>query len=66
VAARHALAGHWGQQGVPMLSSGKVSYEIGANIDVTCFGGIAAVHRLVTKLDPTTAGTSAAASPSRT
>jgi hypothetical protein len=33
-----------------MLTSGKVSYEIGANIDATCFGGIAAVHRLVTKL----------------
>jgi hypothetical protein len=33
-----------------MLSSGPVSYEIGANIDATCYGGIAAVHRLVTKL----------------
>jgi hypothetical protein len=33
-----------------MLSSGPVSYEIGANVDATCFGGIAAVHRLVTKL----------------
>jgi hypothetical protein len=33
-----------------MLTSGKVSYEIGANVDATCFGGIAAVHRLVTKL----------------
>ena len=33
-----------------MLGSGTVSYEIGANIDATCFGGIAAVHRLVTKL----------------
>jgi len=33
-----------------MLTSGKVSYEIGANVDATSFGGIAAVHRLVTKL----------------
>jgi hypothetical protein len=50
VAARHALAGHWGEQPSPMLTSGKVAYEIGANVDATCFGGIAAVHRLVTKL----------------
>jgi hypothetical protein len=50
VAARHALAGHWGEQPNPMLTSGKVAYEIGANVDATCFGGIAAVHRLVTKL----------------
>ncbi len=33
-----------------MLGSGKVSYEIGANVDATCFGGIGAVHRLVTRL----------------
>ena len=33
-----------------MLSSGPLSYEVGANIDATCYGGIAAVHRLVTKL----------------
>lgn len=33
-----------------MLNSGKVSYEVGANTDATSFGGIAAVHRLVTKL----------------
>jgi hypothetical protein len=33
-----------------MLGSGKVAYEIGANVDATCFGGIAAVHRLVTRL----------------
>jgi len=33
-----------------MLTSGKVSYEVGANIDATSFGGIAAVHRLVVKL----------------
>ncbi len=33
-----------------MLRSSKVGYEIGANVDATSFGGIAAVHRLVTKL----------------
>ena len=33
-----------------MLTSGKVAYEVGGNVDATCFGGIAAVHRLVTKL----------------
>src|SRR4051812_37255244 len=33
-----------------MLNSGAVHYEVGANIDATGFGGIAAVHRLVTKL----------------
>src|SRR5256884_5884001 len=50
VAARHALAGHWSQRPVPVFGSGTVCYEVGANIDATCFGGIAAVHRLVTKL----------------
>src|SRR3989440_4887621 len=39
VAARHGLAGHWGDRPAPMLSSGKVSYEVGANIDATCYGG---------------------------
>jgi hypothetical protein len=33
-----------------MLTTGKVGYEIGANVDATCFGGITAVHRLVNKL----------------
>jgi hypothetical protein len=33
-----------------MLTSGKVGYEVGANVDATSFGGIGAVHRLVTKL----------------
>ncbi|CKN22999.1 Hypothetical protein ERS013340_04008 [Mycobacterium tuberculosis] len=33
-----------------MLGSGAVRYEVGANIDATGFGGIAAVHRLVTRL----------------
>lgn len=50
VAARHARAGHCRAQPKPMLHSGTVSYEIGGNVDATCFGGIAAVHRLVTKL----------------
>jgi hypothetical protein len=50
VAARHALAARLGARPVPMLTSGTVSYEVGGNVDATCFGGIAAVHRLVTKL----------------
>ena len=33
-----------------MLGSGAVRYEVGGNVDATGFGGIAAVHRLVTKL----------------
>lgn len=33
-----------------MLTSQKVAYEIGGNIDATSFGGIAAIHRLVVKL----------------
>ncbi len=33
-----------------MLSTGPVHYEVGGNVDATCFGGIAAVHRLVTRL----------------
>jgi hypothetical protein len=33
-----------------MLTTGKVGYEVGANTDATNFGGIAAVHRLVTRL----------------
>jgi hypothetical protein len=33
-----------------MFGSGPVAYEIGGNLDATCYGGIAAVHRLVTKL----------------
>ncbi len=32
------------------MSSGKIHYEIGANIDAMSYGGIAAVHRLVGKL----------------
>lgn len=33
-----------------MLNSGKVHYEVGSNLDATSFGGIAAMHRLVTKV----------------
>jgi len=33
-----------------MLTSGTIGYEVGGNVDATCFGGIAAVHRLVTRL----------------
>jgi hypothetical protein len=50
VAARHGRAGHWGAQPKPMLTSGKVAYEVGANTDATSFGGIAAVHRLAVRL----------------
>ena len=50
VVARQARAGHWGARPAPMLTSGRIGYEIGGNIEATCFGGIAAVHRLVTRL----------------
>jgi hypothetical protein len=33
-----------------MFSAGAVHYEIGANTDVMSYGGIGAMHRLVTKL----------------
>jgi hypothetical protein len=33
-----------------MLTSGEIAYEVGGNIDAMPFGGIAAVHRMVTKL----------------
>jgi len=50
VAARHRLAGHWAEQPTPMFTSGKITYEVGGNIDATAYGGIAAMHRLVSKL----------------
>jgi hypothetical protein len=50
VAARHARAGHWTAQPRPMLTRGRIGYEVGANIDATSFGGIAAVHRLAVKV----------------
>lgn len=33
-----------------MFTSGKITYEIGGNVDATAYGGIAAMHRLVTKI----------------
>jgi hypothetical protein len=50
VAARHARAGRWKAQPQPMMHSGKIHYEIGSNVDAMSYGGIGAVHRLVTKL----------------
>jgi hypothetical protein len=50
VAARHAQAGQWSERPDPMFSSGPVHYEIGANTDAMSYGGMGAVHRLVTKL----------------
>ena len=50
VAARHALAGHWTAQSEPMLGSGRVHYEVGAHTDAMSYGGMGAIHRLVTKL----------------
>lgn len=50
VTKRHEQAGHWSAQPSPMFTSGKVHYEIGAQPDVMSYGGIGAVHRLVTKL----------------
>lgn len=51
VTKRHQQAGHWTERPDPMFSSGKVHYEIGANTDAMSYGGIAAVHRLATKLE---------------
>lgn len=50
VAARHARAGHWGARSRPMFTSGRISYEVADSGEATCFGGIGAVHRLVSKL----------------
>lgn len=50
VQRRHNRAGHWSAQPRPLFHPGKIHYEIGANPDVTSFGGIAAVHRLLMKL----------------
>ena len=50
VEARHRRAGHWKAQSKPMFGSGRVRYEIGARTEAMSYGGIAAVHRLVTKL----------------
>ena len=50
VAVRHWLAGRWAALPAPMFTSGKVSYEVGDYREVTAFGGVAAMHRLVTRL----------------
>jgi hypothetical protein len=50
VAARHRLAGQWAEQPTPMFTSGKITYEVGGNVEATAYGGIAAMHRLVTRL----------------
>lgn len=50
VEARHRQAGRWGKQPEPMLTTGKISYEIGGNVEATPFGGLFAMHRLVTRL----------------
>jgi len=50
VQARHGQAGHWGERSEPMLTSGKISYEIGGHVEATPFGGLFAMHRLVTRL----------------
>jgi hypothetical protein len=50
VRARHRQAGHWGQRSQPMLTSQKINYEVGGNVEATPFGGLFAMHRLVTKL----------------
>lgn len=50
MAARHRRAGHWAAQPKPMLTSGKIGYEVGGNVEATAFGGVAAVHRLAVKL----------------
>ncbi len=50
VASRHAMAGTWEDRPRPMFGSGKVHFEVGANTEAMNFGGIAPVHRLVTKL----------------
>jgi hypothetical protein len=44
------LAGHWGERSEPMLTSGKINYEIGGNVEATPFGGLFAMHRLVVRL----------------
>jgi len=50
VAARHDQAGHWSPRERPIFNPGSVHYEVGGNTDVMGYGGIAAIHRLVTKL----------------
>ena len=50
VSAKHQQAGHWRARPRPMFSGGKVHYEVGGHIDAMSYGGIGAIHQLVTKL----------------
>jgi len=50
VMARQAKAGHWTARSKPVFGSSRVHYEVGAHTEAMSYGGIAAVHRLVTKL----------------
>lgn len=50
VAARHRLAGHLGVQLKPMLTTGKINYEVGEQVEATPFGGLAAIHQMVVAL----------------
>jgi hypothetical protein len=44
------LAGRWAEQPAPAFTSEKITYEVGGNVEATAYGGLAAMHRLVTKL----------------
>src|SRR5947207_1303216 len=55
VEGRHRQAGRWGERSAPMLTTGKISYEIGGNVEATPFGGLFAMHRLVSRLGLVTA-----------
>ncbi len=50
MAARHAAAVHRPAPTWAVQNAGSVSYEVDRNTDATCFGGIAAVYRLVVRL----------------
>ncbi len=50
VRARQMLAGRFCAQAKPMFGSTCVHYEVSAQPEAMSYGGIAAVHRLVTKL----------------
>ena len=50
VRARQMLGGRFCAQAKPMFGSTYVHYEVSAQPEAMSYGGIAAVHRLVTKL----------------
>jgi len=50
VLRRHNKAGRWSARPEPMFSRGKLHYEVGSKTEAMSFGGIGAVHRMVTKL----------------